>query len=167
MRPAKALETGEPPAAHQNRSTDRGGAPYWCLADSGRPLASAGGEGYLLRHGRERNTAMLDPRTLDEVVARLSALVPPGLDRLQEDASRSLRAAVAAALERMNLVTRQELDAQVAVLARTRARAEALEQRVAELERVVAGRPGVSGSGATAAGSGAGRAVPDAGSGSE
>jgi hypothetical protein len=101
---------------------------------------------------------MLDPRTLDELVARLSALLPPGLDRLQEDASRNLRAAVAAALAGMNLVTRQEFDAQVTVLARTRTRAEALERRVRELEQAVAGRSAAEGAPADAADSDMGRA---------
>jgi BMFP domain-containing protein YqiC len=80
---------------------------------------------------------MLDPRLLEQVVSRLSALAPPGLDRLQEDAGRGLRAAVAAALERLDLVTRAEFDAQVAVLARTREMIEGLERRVLALERAL------------------------------
>jgi BMFP domain-containing protein YqiC len=43
-------------------------------------------------------------------------------------------------LRRLNLVTREEFDVQCQVLARTRAKVEALEQSVAELEaRVAAG----------------------------
>jgi hypothetical protein len=110
---------------------------------------------------------MIDPRTLEDVVARLAALVPPGLDRLQEDAARNLRAAVAAALERMNLVTRQELDVQTAVLARTRAQAEALERRVAELERALAERPAEEKPGATARPAADEPPPPDATSGPE
>lgn len=83
---------------------------------------------------------MLDPRLIEEVVSRLSALAPPGLDRLQEDAGRGLRAAVAAALERLDLVTRAEFDAQVAVLARTREMIEGLERRVLELEGALGAR---------------------------
>jgi hypothetical protein len=46
------------------------------------------------------------------------------------------------ALSRMDLVTREELDVQQAVLARTRQKLEALEQKVAELEaRLGVGRP--------------------------
>jgi len=46
-----------------------------------------------------------------------------------------LKSALQAALDRMDLVTREEFDAQSAVLQRTRARLEALEDRVAELEQ--------------------------------
>jgi hypothetical protein len=80
---------------------------------------------------------MVDPRLLEEVLGRLSALVPPGLGQLQEDAARNLRAGVTAALERLNLVTREELEVQAAVLARTRATVDALQQRVAELEEAL------------------------------
>ncbi|MDO3383046.1 accessory factor UbiK family protein [Gilvimarinus algae] len=45
-----------------------------------------------------------------------------------------LQAALQAALRKLDLVTREEFDAQAAVLARTRARLEALEARVTELE---------------------------------
>ena len=83
---------------------------------------------------------MIDARLVDEVLGRLSAAMPPGLERLRDDASRSLRAAVSAALERSNLVTREEFDVQAAVLARTREKLEALERRVAKLEAALAGR---------------------------
>jgi BMFP domain-containing protein YqiC len=42
---------------------------------------------------------------------------------------------------RLDLVTREEFDVQSQVLARTRARLEELEARVAELERRVGGTP--------------------------
>jgi len=83
---------------------------------------------------------MLDARLLDEVLGRITAVLPPGLERLQDDTARNLRAAVSSALERMSLVTRQEFDVQVAVLARTRAALERLEGRVAELEAALATR---------------------------
>ncbi len=80
---------------------------------------------------------MVDPRLIEEVIGRLSALVPAGLGQVQEDAARNLRAGVTAALERLNLVTREELEVQKAVLARTRATVDALQRRVAELEEAL------------------------------
>jgi len=77
---------------------------------------------------------MIDPRVVEEVLSRIGSLLPPGLDRVQEDTARGLRAAVSGALERMNLVSREEFDVQVAVLARTRERLETLERRVQALE---------------------------------
>ena len=46
-----------------------------------------------------------------------------------------VKSALQAALARMDLVTREEFDAQTAVLQRTRARLEALEDKLAELEQ--------------------------------
>lgn len=55
----------------------------------------------------------------------LSAVIP----------TRELQTALQAALRRMNLVSREEFDAQAAVLLRTRLRVEALEQQLAKLEQ--------------------------------
>ncbi|MBK1649733.1 ubiquinone biosynthesis accessory factor UbiK [Rhabdochromatium marinum] len=77
---------------------------------------------------------MLDPKQLDDLARRLSSAMPKGVQVLQEDLQRSLRATLEAGLNRLDLVTREEFDIQAAVLARSRAKLEALEARVAELE---------------------------------
>lgn len=48
---------------------------------------------------------------------------------------KEMQAALQSALSRMDLVTREEFDAQAAVLQRTRERLEALEQQLAQLEQ--------------------------------
>ncbi|EIC20618.1 ubiquinone biosynthesis accessory factor UbiK [Thiorhodovibrio frisius] len=78
---------------------------------------------------------MLDPKQLDELARRLSAAMPKGMQVLQEDLQRSMRATLEAGLNRLDLVTREEFDIQAAVLARSRAKLEALEARIAELEQ--------------------------------
>lgn len=77
---------------------------------------------------------MLDPKVIDEFARRIAESVPPGLRTLQQDMEKNFRAAMQAAFARMDLVTREEFDVQTQVLARTRARLEALERRVADLE---------------------------------
>ena len=77
---------------------------------------------------------MLDPKFLDELSQRVSEGMPRGLRTLQDDFERNLRAALEAALRRMNLVSRDEFEVQQAVLARTREKLQALERRVAALE---------------------------------
>jgi ubiquinone biosynthesis accessory factor UbiK len=57
------------------------------------------------------------------------------LPGLPQDLEKNLRAATNAAFARLDLVTREEFDVQAAVLARTRAKVEALEARVAALEQ--------------------------------
>ena len=82
---------------------------------------------------------MLDPKHLDDLAQRLAGSLPKGLQALQSDINRNLRATVEAALAKLDLVTREEFDVQAAVLARTREKLAALEARVAELERQTAG----------------------------
>ena len=77
---------------------------------------------------------MIDPKTLDSLVARIVDGLPAGFGQVREDLRNNLNSAVSAALARMDLVSREEFDVQTAVLARTRAKLEALEAKVAELE---------------------------------
>lgn len=77
---------------------------------------------------------MLDPKQLDDLTRRLASAMPKGLQVLQEDVNRTLRAGLESGLARLDLVTREEFDVQAAVLARTRAKLAALEARVAALE---------------------------------
>ncbi|TVZ41245.1 hypothetical protein P886_0588 [Alteromonadaceae bacterium 2753L.S.0a.02] len=58
-----------------------------------------------------------------------------GLSNLDNNASTQVRAALEAGLRKLNLVTREEFDAQQAVLARTRAKLDELEQKLIELEQ--------------------------------
>ena len=77
---------------------------------------------------------MIGASTLDELVRRLTEIVPPGIRETQRDVEKNLRAALNSTFAKLNLVTREEFDVQSAVLARTRARLKALEETVAALE---------------------------------
>lgn len=77
---------------------------------------------------------MLEPKQLDDLARRLAENMPEGLKVLREDLSRGFRSTLETGLGRLDLVTREEFDVQAAVLARTRAKLEALTVRVAELE---------------------------------
>ena len=78
---------------------------------------------------------MLDMRLIDELSRKLSAALPPGVSRLREESEQQFRLVLARAFERMNLVTREEFDAQAAVLARTREKLERLLAQIEELEK--------------------------------
>lgn len=82
---------------------------------------------------------------LDDLAQRFAKQLPPGLTALQEDFQKNLRSALQAAFSKMDLVTREEFDVQVAVLARTREKIEALEGQVARLERQLGLAPPGSG----------------------
>lgn len=69
----------------------------------------------------------LAQRLLDELQTQM-----PNADQMLP--KRELHIALQAALARLDLVTREEFDAQAAVLQRTRQKLEALEQELARLE---------------------------------
>jgi BMFP domain-containing protein YqiC len=83
---------------------------------------------------------MLDARIIEDLGRRLSQSVPEGARVLQADLEKTFRAVLTGAFQRMDLVTREELEVQQAVLARTRARLSAMEARLGELEALLKDR---------------------------
>jgi hypothetical protein len=77
---------------------------------------------------------MIDLRMVDELTQKLGESLPPGLSQAKDEAETRFRAILTGAFERMNLVTREEYDAQCAVLARTRDKLESLEQRMDQIQ---------------------------------
>jgi hypothetical protein len=77
---------------------------------------------------------MIDARTLDQILADMRQALPGGF---AQDMEKNLRAALTATLARLNLVTREELEVQTAVLTRTREKIAALEKQIAELEKLL------------------------------
>lgn len=78
---------------------------------------------------------MPDLRALDELVQRLSAAIPVDLGAARADLAQNFKALLQSGLRKLDLVTREEFDVQRAVLKRTREKLEALEKRLAELDR--------------------------------
>lgn len=81
----------------------------------------------------------MDRLRIDELARRLLENIPPGLRSVQQDLETNFRTVLRANLARLDLVTRDEFDAQTRVLERARVQLEALEARLAELERRAAG----------------------------
>ena len=78
---------------------------------------------------------MAESRKVEEIAARLAQALPPGLKTLRAELEDNFRAILRANLERFDLVSRERFDAQAELLARTQAKLEGLEQRLAELEK--------------------------------
>jgi len=78
---------------------------------------------------------MIDLKLIDDLSRKLTEALPPGLKRLKEETDEQFRQVLTRAFERMNLVTREEFDAQSAVLARTREKLSQLERQIDELEK--------------------------------
>lgn len=93
---------------------------------------------------------MIDSKTIDDLAQKLTASLPPGVREFHDEVEKSIRASLQAGFSRLDLVTREEFDAQAKVLARTRAQLEELNRRVAELEQGASGGATASGPGAQA-----------------
>jgi ubiquinone biosynthesis accessory factor UbiK len=75
-----------------------------------------------------------DRPSIDELARKLAESVPVGLRSMREELEQNFRATLRSALDRLDLVTREEFEVQRLVLARTREKLDALGERLAELE---------------------------------
>ena len=75
---------------------------------------------------------MINLRLVEQITEVVRRAIPADIGA---HAEKNLRAALESLFSRVDLVTREEFEVQQAVLARTRALLEKLEQQVAELER--------------------------------
>ena len=79
-----------------------------------------------------------DSGFLNDLARRLAAALPPSLHQARADIERNFRAVLEAGLRRMDLVSREEFDAQSALLKRTRERLNELGARADRLEQQAA-----------------------------
>jgi hypothetical protein len=86
--------------------------------------------------------------TIDQLARRLAEALPEGLRSVRDDLEQNFRSMLHSGLSRLDLVTREEFDVQQAVLARTRQKLDALEQRLGALEAGAEPASGTAASGA-------------------
>lgn len=77
---------------------------------------------------------MFDPKILDDMAARLTSILPPGVLEFQRDLEKNLRAVLSSSLARLDLVTREEFEIQKILLERIQDRVVALERQIVALE---------------------------------
>ncbi|WP_133468188.1 ubiquinone biosynthesis accessory factor UbiK [Paraglaciecola marina] len=78
---------------------------------------------------------MLNPKKLEELAKQITEAVPPGVKSMAEGAESKVKQVLQTQLSRLDFVSREEFDIQSQVLIRTREKLEALEARIAELEK--------------------------------
>lgn len=78
---------------------------------------------------------MIDLAKIDELAARLSEALPPGARQIRAEAEQRFRALLRRSFEKMDLVTREEFDAQKAVLERALVKLEALQAQLDAVDR--------------------------------
>ena len=77
----------------------------------------------------------LDTSKIDEVVSKLKESLPDEIGNLKQAGESKLKLVLEGALQRLDVVSREEYDIQTQVLQRTRQRVEELEKRISELEK--------------------------------
>ena len=76
---------------------------------------------------------MIDPKQIKEVIESVFLNMPDGLKQMPQDVRAHLKVGLTRSLEGLDVVSREEFDVQVKVLAKTRAKLEALEREVEQL----------------------------------
>ena len=75
----------------------------------------------------------MDLRMIDELTRKLGEALPPGVVQAKDEMEARFRSVLTSAFERMNLVGREEYEAQCAMLEETREKLKALEERLEAL----------------------------------
>ena len=88
--------------------------------------------GELVFEGFLRYQAGMD--AIEELARKLAESVPEGVRSMQKDLEDGFRSVLRNGISKLDLVTREEFEVQEAVLAKTRAKLEELEKRLAEHE---------------------------------
>jgi len=74
---------------------------------------------------------------INQFIKQFNQAFIPGAQALGDEMQMQVRSALSSALQKMNLVTREEFDSQQAVLARSREKLDALELQISELEKTI------------------------------
>ena len=77
------------------------------------------------------------PDFLNELSQKLCDVLPSGLQTMKQDMEKNFRLVLQNTFNKLDLVTREEFDAQTKVLARTRKKVESLEAEIKKLERFI------------------------------
>ena len=85
---------------------------------------------------------MTRTREFEDFVQQFLRLLPRDLSRSREDLEKVVRASMNATFSRMNLVTREEFDVQLQLLANTRAALDDLQKQITEMEKKLSEKQG-------------------------
>ncbi len=77
----------------------------------------------------------MSDNSFEDLVKKLAEAVPEGLRSMRRDLEENFRSVLQTGLGKLDLVTREEFEVQEAVLARTREKLEALEERLKDYEK--------------------------------
>ena len=72
---------------------------------------------------------------IETAISDITKILPEDLDILKDDLEKNIRATLNATFSKMELVTREEFDIQASLLSTTRAKLEALQKKLSEIEK--------------------------------
>jgi BMFP domain-containing protein YqiC len=78
---------------------------------------------------------------LNELSKKLCDALPPSLHAVKNDVEKNFCMVLQTTFAKLDLVTREEFDTQTKVLARSRQKMTALEEKIKELEKIIAEQP--------------------------
>jgi BMFP domain-containing protein YqiC len=76
---------------------------------------------------------MIDLKAIDDLARRLGDSLPPGVNQAKDELENQFKRVLTGAFERMNLVGREEYDAQCEKLEELREKLQALEAKLDEI----------------------------------
>ena len=72
---------------------------------------------------------------IEAILSEVSNALPEDIQHIKKDLEKNLRATLNASFAKMELVTREEFDIQTALLQRTRAKLDTLQEKLSMLEK--------------------------------
>ncbi len=78
---------------------------------------------------------MIERDKIDNLATRLIDVIPQEIKSAQKSLQQAFVSVLQSAIQKMDLVTREEFDVQSKILARTREKLEVLEKQIANLEQ--------------------------------
>ena len=80
---------------------------------------------------------MINTQSINDIADKLSSALPDSVKAIKADVETNMKAVLESSLSQMNLVSREEFDVQTALLERTQAKLQELEQQLEELSRKI------------------------------
>jgi BMFP domain-containing protein YqiC len=76
-----------------------------------------------------------DPKNVDEFASKIKGIMPESLKSSKEEMQKTLKSGAEGVLQKLDLVSREEYDIQVALLKKCQEKINELEAKIADLEK--------------------------------
>jgi len=78
---------------------------------------------------------MIDAKKIEQIAEQITGMIPPGVKNVADNVEEKVKTVLQSKLSQLDVVSREEFDVQTQVLARTRAKLDALEKEVADIKK--------------------------------